>query len=292
MTNDIKLNNSLDDITSSLRSFIGLSLRKDDKTWAEWIDSVAKEIEVRCWEEKSCSRTDCPAYKSECGRCWLIAGSLCSSNGTAKGPDATTSCIDCGIYLANISKDPYAEILEQIVVLVHNLRSRQIELKEMATLDPLTGLKNRHFFDMYMSHEVEKVKRGHENMAVLMIDVNNFKIINDTCGHAVGDEILKDCAAVLSCSVRSSDVLFRFGGDEFLIVMASAGKGESEILLQRIADNLKIWNSRKNEHDIRISLSIGYALLTESSDLSEVVDQADRMMYEEKQKYKMTVGHA
>ena len=94
MTNDIKLNNSLDDITSSLRSFIGLSLRKDDKTWAEWIDSVAKEIEVRCWEEKSCSRTDCPAYKSECGRCWLIAGSLCSSNGTAKGPDGIANCID------------------------------------------------------------------------------------------------------------------------------------------------------------------------------------------------------
>lgn len=292
MANDIKLSNSLDEITSSLRSFIGLSLRKDDKTWSDWIDSIAKKIEVKCWEEKSCKKIGCLAYESECGRCWLIAGSLCSSNGAAKGPDGTTSCIDCDIYLTNVSRDPYSEIQEQIITLVHNLRSRQIELKEMATHDPLTGLKNRHFFDMYMSHQMEKVKRGDENMVIMMIDINDFKIVNDTCGHVVGDLILKECAEILTKSIRSSDVLFRFGGDEFLVVMSAAGENESDVLEQRIADNLKEWNDSANEYDVNISFSIGCAMLTESSDLLDVVDQADKLMYEDKQEGKMIAGYA
>ena len=64
MTKDIKISKSLDDITDSLRSFIELSLKEDDKTWGEWISSVAKDVEVRCWEVKNCQKTDCTAYKS------------------------------------------------------------------------------------------------------------------------------------------------------------------------------------------------------------------------------------
>jgi len=143
---------------------------------------------------------------------------------------------------------------------------------------------------MYMTHEMEKVKRGVEKMVVIMIDVNNFKTINDNHGHVVGDQVLQDCAAILNKSVRLSDILFRFGGDEFLIVMSSAGEIESKILLGRIAENLNKWNSKKKEFDISISLSIGYALLTEKSDLTEVIDQADKMMYEEKFKYKNDGG--
>ena len=71
MTERDKLSASLGGITTSLRSFIELSLKEDDKTWGDWISSVAKDVEVRCWEAKDCQKTDCPAYKSECGRCWL-----------------------------------------------------------------------------------------------------------------------------------------------------------------------------------------------------------------------------
>jgi diguanylate cyclase (GGDEF)-like protein len=285
MTNDIKIGKALDDITNSLRSFIELSLKEDDNTWADWLSSVAKDIEVRCWEVKDCQKTDCPAYKSECGRCWLLAGSLCGS-GDRLGPDGTTSCVECDIYKANAPEDPCAEIQEQIITLVHNLRSRQIELKEMATLDPLTGLKNRHFFDMYMSHEVERVRRNKESIAVLMIDVNDFKFINDAHGHLAGDQVLKECAEVLSEAIRGTDVLFRFGGDEFLIVMSCAGDQEANILVNRISEKLDEWNSRKTEYNIRISLSIGYAVLDADRSLLEVIEEADRMMYEKKHLHK------
>lgn len=287
MTDGVNFDKSLDDITCSLRSFIGLSIRKDDKTWAEWIGSVAKEVDVKCWEMKGCARLDCPAHGSECGRCWLIAGSLCVTNSTTRGPDGTTDCIDCEVYLANVLRDPYSEIQEQIITLVHNLRSRQIELREMATHDSLTGLKNRHFLDMYMSHEMEKVKRGNVKMVIMMVDINDFKAANDTFGHVFGDRILKDCAGILTRSIRSSDVLFRFGGDEFMIVMSGAGRSEAMVLRQRILANVDIWNSRVKTHDFRISLSIGHAQLEESSGLNEALERADRVMYKDKRKYRL-----
>lgn len=285
MTENDKLSLSLGGITTSLRSFIELSLKEDDNTWGDWISSVAKNVEVRCWEAKDCQKVDCPAYKSECGRCWLIAGSLCGS-GTRLGPDGTTSCVECDIYKANVSKDPCSEIQEQIITLVHNLRSRQIELKEMATRDSLTGLKNRHFFDMYMPHEVERIRRNRGSIAVLMIDVNDFKFINDAHGHLAGDQVLVECAKVLGGAIRGTDVLFRFGGDEFLIIMSSAGDKEANILINRISEKLDEWNSRKTEYNIKISLSIGHAVLDGDRNLEGVIDEADKMMYEQKQIHK------
>ncbi|MEN8142864.1 MAG: GGDEF domain-containing protein [Thermodesulfobacteriota bacterium] len=285
MTDEKNLGDSLENITTSLRSFIELSLKKDDKTWGDWISSVAQDVQIKCWEEKDCQKTDCPAFKSECGRCWLIAGSLCGS-GASLGPDGTTSCIDCEIYRDNVSRDPCSEIQEQIITLVHNLRTRQIEFKEMATQDSLTGLKNRRFFDMYMPHEIEKLRRNKGSMALLMIDVNDFKYINDAHGHVAGDQILAECAEVLGQSIRASDVLIRFGGDEFLIVMAEAAEKEANILLNRISEKLNDWNSRKTEYNIRLSLSIGYAILDGERELLAVIDEADRKMYEEKEKYK------
>lgn len=285
MTDEKNLSESLGNITTNLRSFIELSLKKDDKTWGEWISSVAQDVEVRCWEKKNCQKTDCPAYKSECGRCWLIVGSL-SGSGNSLCPDGTANCLECEVYQANVSKDPCSEIQEQIITLVHNLRTRQIEFKEMATHDTLTGLKNRRFLEMYMPHEIEKIRRSKGSMVLLMIDVNDFKYINDAHGHVAGDQILTECAEVLTESIRASDVLIRFGGDEFVIVMAEAADKEANILLNRISEKLNDWNSRKTEYNIRLSLSIGYAVLDGERELLDVIDEADRKMYEEKARYR------
>ena len=77
--------------------------------------------------------------------------------------------------------------------------------------------------------------------------------------------------------------LFRFGGDEFLIIMSSAGEKEANILINRISEKLDGWNSRKTEYNIKISLSIGYSVLQEDRSLEEIIDEADKMMYEKKQ---------
>jgi len=282
-----KLDESLDAITASLRSFVELSLQEDDKTWSEWIASIAGHVEVRCWEKKDCRNTDCLAYKSDCGRCWLLVGSLCSANRANDDSATPHNCRDCEIYLVNVCKDSFIEIREQIITLVHNLRSRQQELKEMAIHDPLTGLKNRRFFDMYIPHEVKRVNRSKESLAVVVIDVDNFKDINDAHGHIFGDQMLKACADILHGSIRGTDLLFRFGGDEFLIVMSRAGDLEAGIVINRINQRLEQWNETATGQKSRLSFSIGYSLLTDSRELQEVMSEADQRMYEDKRRRKV-----
>lgn len=286
-----KLNESLDTITASLRSFVELSLQEDDKTWGEWIASIAGRVEVRCWEKKECHNSNCPAYKSDCGRCWLLVGSLCSANQANGDSLGAHNCRECEIYLANVCKDSFVEIREQIITLVHNLRSRQQELKEMAIHDPLTGLKNRRFFDMYIPHEVKRVNRSKESLAVVVIDVNGFKNINDAHGHIFGDRILKECADILYRSIRGTDLLFRFGGDEFLIVMSRAGDHEAGIVLNRINQQLELWNETAGQK-LRLSFSIGFSLLTDTRELHEVMSEADSRMYEDKRRQKSLPNRA
>jgi hypothetical protein len=86
------LKQSLAGITESLRSFIELSLQDDDRIWEEWISAGAGKVEVRCWQKKNCQRTDCPAYQSESGRCWLLAGSLCGSAQEETPRPGPTNC--------------------------------------------------------------------------------------------------------------------------------------------------------------------------------------------------------
>jgi diguanylate cyclase (GGDEF)-like protein len=286
IVSDGRLNQSLEGITASLRSFIALSLGEDDRTWGDWIASVGGEVEIRCWEKKNCRNTDCPAFKSECGRCWLLAGSLCGCSRPESKRPGMDNCCACEIYQANVCRDSLCEIQEQIITLVHNLRSRQLELKEMAIHDPLTGLKNRRFFDMYIHHEVERVNRSQDEMAVVVIDVNGFKAINDAHGHIFGDKILKECAAILQKAIRGTDLLFRFGGDEFLIVMSKAGDREAQIVIERINARLASWNALSDSAGPRISFSIGYALLTKNRNLDEVLSEADLHMYQDKKRRK------
>lgn len=281
-----KLDESLDGVTARLRSFIALSLQEDDRSWGEWIASVAGRVEVRCWEQKNCINTGCPAYKSECGRCWLLAGSLCGASGQNGERTERRNCCECEIYQANVCRDPLCEIQEQIITLVHNLRSRQLELKEMAIHDPLTGLKNRRFFDMYIPHEVERVNRSQESLVVVVIDVNDFKEINDAYGHSYGDRVLKECATILHKAVRGTDLLFRFGGDEFVIVMSRAGDPEAQVVVRRINERLAAWNAIHAGDCPKISFSIGYSLLTHTREIFEVMSEADLRMYEDKRRWK------
>ncbi len=280
------LDPSLESITSNLRSFIEMSLQQDDRAWDDWIASIGKNVEFRCWEEKNCAKTDCPAYKSESGRCWLLAGSLNGSNLVGKHRAGITNCCECEIYQINVCKDPVSEIQEQIITLIHNLHSRQQELKELAIHDPLTGLKNRRFFDMYIPHEVERVNRNRDTMALVVIDVDGFNEINAVHGRIFRDKILKECAAILEKEIRGTDLLFRFEVNEFLVVMSKAGDREAEILIQRINDRLEAWKGVHNSKGLRISFCAGYALLTHNRELFEVMSEADLSMYEAKKRRK------
>lgn len=102
------------------------------------------------------------------------------------------------------------------------LRERLDELTQLATVDPLTGLFNRRYFETRLEAEAERARRQAQDLALLLIDIDNFKHVNDMRGHLEGDRTLRDVADLLRAGVRIFDVCTRYGGEEFVIVMPDA----------------------------------------------------------------------
>ena len=151
-------------------------------------------------------------------------------------------------------------------------------LTEIALKDDMTGLYNRRFFDFLIDkYETQDVEVG-----IVFIDLNNFKLLNDTYGHLFGDKALKEVANIIKTSIRNIDYAFRFGGDEFVVMLFSDRR-----VLQKVAQRIKNRISKVKIKDINVTCSVGYAHYpTDSSDLYEVVDIADKRMYKEKRALK------
>ncbi len=142
--------------------------------------------------------------------------------------------------------------------------------------DSLTGAKNRRYFDNYIYLQNKKY-------AVFMIDVDEFKSINDTYGHDKGDLILKDIVNVLKESIRTTDSVIRLGGDEFAIISSIKNDNDIKVINNRIDNNIIKYNS---SHDINISISIGYGIYTSEDDFSVFLKSIDKKMYKSKQSKK------
>ncbi len=178
------------------------------------------------------------------------------------------------------------EVYDHLTLLVEVMKSTQDRYKHMATRDLLTGLYNRNYFNEAIVRDVERAKRYGERLSCILIDVNDFKMINDTYGHLHGDGILQACAGILKDSVRKSDFLCRFGGDEFVIVTPRPACGDNQELFGRIEENLAAWNARFSAFDYRLSFSIGCAAWEQGKDIVDVLHEADKEMYRDKKKRK------
>jgi len=205
---------------------------------------------------------------------------------------------DFGVFqVASIEPDAFTEndtrllelLLGHTAAAIKRIRL-QNELKEQAIHDSLTGLHNRYYLNQVLDQEVKRSKRYNHCMAFLMIDVNRFKEINDRYGHQVGDEILKEVASSLRQAVRETDIVIRYGGDEFLLILPETD-GESNIVKQRIAKNTALRNKKNGRLDFPVTLSIGSAYWDpkDPKSVEEILNEADRRMYEDK---KMHNDHA
>jgi len=166
---------------------------------------------------------------------------------------------------------------------INELKQAETNLQYLATHDSLTGLPNRFLMSDRLSQLVERAKREMRPFAVLFVDVDNFKAVNDARGHAAGDELLRSLAARLRATLRASDTIARIGGDEFVIIVDGVdGRGASEIgrkLLKAGSANL-----HAGTRGVHVTLSIGIALYPEhGSDGATLITAADHAMYLAKQ---------
>jgi diguanylate cyclase (GGDEF)-like protein len=170
------------------------------------------------------------------------------------------------------------------------LRQRVVELEAFRTLayrDPLTGLWNRRYFDERMAEELDRARRNpSRRLSVMIIDVNDFKRLNDSLGHAEGDRALSWVASFLKGHLRAHDVCCRIGGDEFAVILPEVGEDGCDTLAGRLRERLA-WDGTLPA--FAIGLSIGSATLpTSVCTGEELMRAADRAMYRDKQRQKDT----
>ncbi|MGH9315873.1 MAG: diguanylate cyclase, partial [Thermoanaerobaculia bacterium] len=157
------------------------------------------------------------------------------------------------------------------------------QLKEMGVRDPLTGLYNRHHFNDVIRRELANVRRYGISLSVLLADVDRFKEINDLKGHTVGDEVLKFVSNYLSSCVRESDFVFRWGGDEFLVLLPRTDEGSAAQKAEELGRRLP--HIPGAEH-VQPTLSVGWATHRMDAEFPATLAQADARMYEMKTKRK------
>ncbi len=181
------------------------------------------------------------------------------------------------------------------------LKQLNQKLQESSLSDPLTGLRNRRFVFEEISRDLEVVRRKYEDaqqglnpkdaadLVFMMIDLDKFKPINDTYGHAAGDQMLLEVRDVLLSTCRRSDFVIRWGGDEFVVIAKQANPGESEALAERIRTRIAEHNFMLDDGQIvRTTCSIGFAVYpmfqskADESSVDQVINMADSLMYEAK----------
>jgi len=181
-----------------------------------------------------------------------------------------------------------AELPQRVASRTSALERTIGSLRQQAIRDPMTGLYNRRLLDQHLPPIVERCRISKTHLSLLMIDVDYFKVLNDSLGHVAGDELLRDIAQIIRSTIRENDLAFRYGGDEFIVVLegfdaeAGAALGERLIsLVDALAQTLRV--------DPKPRLSIGVATIKDLSKVtpSSLVKEADRLLYEEKRLRKL-----
>lgn len=195
---------------------------------------------------------------------------------------------DAGILL--ILKKGHALSPEEINLINHSLEilaeclRRGLayeELFERASNDALTGLSNRRVFEERIYGLIESAKRYHHPLSMISMDLDKFKMINDNLGHQVGDEVLRSVAQVLKQAVRSTDLLIRMGGDEFLLILDNTDLRNARILAERLCvavDALNIWA----DDATKLGVSIGLSQLKLEESLKQWLERTDDILYHAK----------
>lgn len=163
-------------------------------------------------------------------------------------------------------------------------------LKQLALIDDLTGLFNRRAFMNLAEHQMKIAKRKNINVYILFCDLDGFKKINDNFGHPEGDIVLKEFADVLKESFRESDIIARYGGDEFIVLAVDVHENGQELVQSRLYHNLEKQN-KDLKRPFNLTVSIGAVLHKPESEetLYDLIDQVDALMYEQKKKKAMGI---
>lgn len=259
---------------------------------------------VACWEVKNCHINECPAYGKKWLRCWLVAGTKCNSGSDITAEEKTMLCSRCpvfadlnveaveGIMLVDnsISAKPITDdtitilsILAYAVGVAINNSKLYKKTLDVSIRDDLTGLHNRRYFNERLLDEIERAQRYSEAVSILMCDIYHFKKVNDTYGHPFGDSVLCWVGDQLQKNLRKTDVISRYGGEEFAILLLNTKKTEASNIAEKIRDSIEKSLFSHLNTGIKITLSFGVATLGNDSNTFEgLLTRVDNALYSAK----------
>ena len=172
------------------------------------------------------------------------------------------------------------QALKQQLQEIHALQN---QLREQANLDPLTGLYNRRYLDITLARELARCEREGQSMSLMLIDIDHFKQVNDTFGHQAGDEVLKKLAVMLSDQARNADVVCRYGGEEFLLLLPNMSADKALARAEHWRTAFAGTTVLFHEFQLQVTLSIGIATYPEHGASQEVLVRcADHALYQAK----------
>ncbi len=184
-------------------------------------------------------------------------------------------------------KDARGKVLGAVVVFSDNSAKTAIlqrieELQEMALNDPLTELGNRRYAEITINSRLDELNRYGWNFGILFIDIDGFKRINDTFGHAIGDKAIKMVAKTLSNNVRSFDTVNRWGGEEFVAVLVNVKQDQLHAIAEKLCILVGESGFAIDSKNVHITVSIGATLVNSGDTVESVIKRADELMYQSK----------
>lgn len=194
------------------------------------------------------------------------------------------------LHAVGVREKPLLELLEFASMSIAGLNLR-MRLENQSIRDSLTGLFNRHFMQIALDRELRRAARQQSSLAVLMLDIDHFKQFNDTCGHEAGDAILREVGETFRQAVRAEDIVCRYGGEEFVIILPEISTEAALHCAETLRGKISEIRMRPPGDGLReITVSIGVAMYPQSAEeLDQILRAADRALYEAKHRGRNTV---
>ncbi|MCP4982464.1 MAG: GGDEF domain-containing protein [Gammaproteobacteria bacterium] len=176
---------------------------------------------------------------------------------------------------------------------VEKLRSQIDELSELVSTDALTGLFNFRHFKTILQAEMDRSKRSGIPTSLVLVDVDHFKVVNDTYGHEMGNLALKHLATILKSEVRTTDIVFRYGGEEFAMIFPETHLNLAVKVADRIREQIANSPLPIDDGEIKLTASMGASVYMKTSVLDRIdfVDSVDKYLYEAKQSGRNCICH-
>jgi diguanylate cyclase (GGDEF)-like protein len=223
----------------------------------------------------------------------------CQNNGGLSQEGLISFVILNDVFRAILYVHPRRKMLfqhDQLRIIVRSLgialenAMRIQQLENIAAIDPLTNCYNRRAFMQHFDISIAFSKRYDRSLSVMMIDIDDFKRINDTCGHGMGDQVLKTASAMIAANVRKSDYLARQGGDEFVLLMPETGLFYATQIAEKLRNRIEAMTVEFRGRTIGVTASFGVAELGKDMSAAALLHEADVLLYAAKDRGKNLVA--